>query len=78
MPCGSSHDHTKYQRPVDISKPAYKVAREYMIRLEREDFENPERLGKLARTASSRGKPLSTEAFRKKFGHVVAALGGGF
>jgi 6-phosphofructokinase 1 len=65
-------------RPVDISKPAYKVAREYMIRLEREDFENPERLGKLARTASSREKPLSPEAFRKKFGHVVTDLGGGF
>ena len=65
-------------RPVDISKPAYKVAREYMIRLEREDFENPERLGKLARIASSREKPLTTEAFKGKFEHVVTGLGGGF
>jgi len=65
-------------RPVDIFKPAYKVAREYMIRLEREDFENPERLEKLARTASSQEKPLTTEAFRKKFEHVVTDLGGGF
>jgi len=65
-------------RPVDISKPAYKVAREYMIRLEREDFENPECLGKLARTASSQEKPLTAEAFRRKFEHVVTDLGGGF
>ena len=61
-------------RPVDISKPAYKVAREYMIRLEREDFENPERLAKLARTASSREKPLATEAFKRKFEHVLTDL----
>ena len=58
-------------RPVDISKPAYRVAREYMIRLEREDFENPQRLEKLARAASSQEKPLTTAAFRKKFEHVV-------
>ena len=31
-------------RSVDITKPSYKVAREYMIRLEREDFEIPGRL----------------------------------
>jgi 6-phosphofructokinase len=54
-------------RPVDISKPAYKVAREYMIRLEGEDFEDPQRLEKLAHAVSSEEKPLSTEAFRKKF-----------
>jgi len=65
-------------RPVDISKPAYRVAREYMIRLEREDFENPERLEELARTASGQEKPLSTEAFKKKFAHVVTDLTGGF
>ena len=65
-------------RPVDIFKPAYKVAREYMIRLEREDFENPQRLEKLARAASSQEKPLTTEAFRKKFEHVVTDLTGGF
>src|SRR5882724_3853303 len=64
-------------RPVDISKPAYRVAREYMIRLEREDFENPQRLEKLAHAASSQEKPLTTAAFRKKFEHVVADLDGG-
>src|SRR5262249_10651190 len=56
-------------RPVDISKPAYKVAREYMIRLEREDFENPERLEKLVRAASGREEPRATENFRKRFEH---------
>jgi 6-phosphofructokinase len=69
--------HKTSVRHVDISKPAYKVAREYMIRLEREDFENGERLEKLARTASGQGKPLSTEAFKRKFSHVVTDLRGG-
>jgi hypothetical protein len=53
------------------------VAREYMIRLEREDFENPQRLEKLADAASSQEKPLTPAAFRKKFEHVVADLDGG-
>jgi hypothetical protein len=46
--------------------------------LEREDFENPERLEELARTASGQEKPLFTEAFKKKFAHVVTDLRGGF
>jgi 6-phosphofructokinase 1 len=65
-------------RAVDISKPAYRVAREYMIRLEREDFDNPERLEKIARAASNQDKGLSLEAFKEKFGHVVRDLRGGF
>jgi hypothetical protein len=64
-------------RAVDISKPAYRVAREYMIRLEREDFDKPECLEKLAQTASSQDKPLSVETFKEEFGHVVADLRGG-
>jgi len=64
-------------RSVDISKPSYKVAREYMIRLEREDFESHERLGQLARAASSKAQTLSPEAFKKKFEHVVTELRGG-
>jgi 6-phosphofructokinase len=64
-------------RAVDISKPSYKVAREYMIRLEREDFANPQTLEKLAKAASSKEQGLSPEAFRKKFEHVVAELRGG-
>ena len=64
-------------RHVDLSKPSYKVAREYMIRLEREDFENAERLEKLARGAGSKGKPLSADGFKQKFGPVVNELRGG-
>ncbi|MGB7948361.1 MAG: 6-phosphofructokinase, partial [Candidatus Binatia bacterium] len=64
-------------RGVDISKPAYKVAREYMIRLEREDFENQERLESLARAGSSRESSLSPQEFRRKFEHLVTDLRGG-
>jgi 6-phosphofructokinase len=64
-------------RAVDIDKPSYKVAREYMIRLETEDFAAPERLEKLARAASSRQKPVSVEEFTKKFAPVVNDLRGG-
>jgi len=64
-------------RTVDIYKPSYKVAREYMIRLEREDFANPQTLEKLAKAASSKEQGLSPEAFKKKFEHVVTELRGG-
>ncbi len=53
-------------RLVDINSEHYKVAREYMIRLERQDFENPEMLAKLAEAAK-----MTTEEFKKKFAHVV-------
>jgi hypothetical protein len=36
-------------RGVDITKPSYKVAREYTIRLEREDFEDQDQLKNLQR-----------------------------
>ena len=64
-------------RVVDLAKPSYKVAREYMIRLEKEDFDNPERLEKLARNASSQDKPISAQEFKKQFEHVVTELRGG-
>jgi len=64
-------------RSVDITKPSYKVAREYMIRLEREDFEIPGRLEQLAQAASSSEINVSTEAFKKQFAHVVHELRGG-
>jgi ATP-dependent phosphofructokinase / diphosphate-dependent phosphofructokinase len=64
-------------RVVDISKPSYKVAREYMIRLEREDFANPQQLEKLARAASGKEQTVSAEAFKKKFEYVVTELRGG-
>ena len=64
-------------RSVDITKPSYKVAREYMIRLEREDFEIPGRLEQLARTASSSEINVTPEAFKKQFAQVVHELRGG-
>jgi 6-phosphofructokinase 1 len=53
-------------RLVDINSEHYRVAREYMIRLEREDLENPEMLAKLAAAAK-----MTPEEFKKKFAHVV-------
>jgi 6-phosphofructokinase 1 len=64
-------------RPVDIGKPAYRVAREYMIRLEREDFENREHLEALARARSSHEKSFGPEDFQSAFQHVVTHLRGG-
>jgi 6-phosphofructokinase len=65
-------------RTVDISKPSYKVAREYMIRLEREDFADPQKLEKLARAASGQDSRLSPEAFKRQFEPIVTQLRGGF
>lgn len=65
-------------RTVDISKPSYKVAREYKIRLEREDFADPQKLEKLARAASGKDLRLSSEAFKQRFEPVVSQLLGGF
>ena len=64
-------------RAVDLAKPSYKTAREYMIRLEKEDFDNAERLEKLARSASSQNKSMTVETFRRKFEPVVTELRGG-
>ncbi|HMC66711.1 MAG TPA: diphosphate--fructose-6-phosphate 1-phosphotransferase [Gemmataceae bacterium] len=53
-------------RKVDVDGEGYECARRYMIRLERSDFEDPERLGKLAGIVS-----LSPEQFRARFGYLV-------
>ncbi|MGQ9462904.1 MAG: diphosphate--fructose-6-phosphate 1-phosphotransferase [Candidatus Fervidibacter sp.] len=57
-------------RLVDINSEHYKVAREYMIRLEREDLENPEMLEKLANAAK-----MTPEEFKEKFSSVVGLQG---
>ncbi len=54
-------------RKVDVDGEGYECARRYMIRLERRDFEDPERLAKLAATCS-----MATEQFRERFAYVVA------
>ncbi|HVO95375.1 MAG TPA: 6-phosphofructokinase, partial [Terriglobales bacterium] len=54
-------------RLVDVEKPAYKVAREYMIRIEKEDLDDPEKLRLLAEAASSKSQRCSPEDFRARF-----------
>jgi 6-phosphofructokinase len=53
-------------RMVDIHSDRYRIARAYMLRLRREDFDDPEQLRRLAQAAR-----LSTEAFRQQFFRLV-------
>jgi 6-phosphofructokinase 1 len=54
-------------RLVDISSTRYAIARRYMIRLRRDDFDDPQQLAKLAKTAR-----LSEDEFRRQFEYLVA------
>ena len=54
-------------RLVDTRSTRYWIARRYMIRLRREDFDDPHELAKLAATAG-----ISAERFRQEFEAVVA------
>ena len=53
-------------RLVDITSTRYAIARRYMIRLRRDDFDDPTELAKLAATAK-----LSEEEFRREFEYLV-------
>jgi 6-phosphofructokinase len=53
-------------RKVDVDGEAYECARRYMIRLERADFEEPQKLAKLAGSAG-----MTAEAFHNRFGYLV-------
>jgi 6-phosphofructokinase 1 len=53
-------------RLVDITSTRYAIARRYMIRLRRDDFEDPHELAKLAATAR-----MSLEDFRAQFEHLI-------
>lgn len=53
-------------RMVDVHSTRYGIARRYMIRLRRDDFENADELAKLARTAG-----LSADDFRREFAYLV-------
>ena len=53
-------------RMVNIHSTRYGIARRYMIRLRRDDFEDPHELAKFAATAG-----LSLEEFRAQFSHLV-------
>jgi 6-phosphofructokinase 1 len=54
-------------RKVDVDGEGYECARRYMIRLDRNDFEDPERLARLAATCH-----MTPEQFRQRFQYVVA------
>jgi 6-phosphofructokinase 1 len=53
-------------RLVDTNSTRYAIARRYMIRLRRDDFEDPHTLAKLANTAK-----LTEAEFRRQFEHLV-------
>ena len=53
-------------RLVDIHSTRYAIARRYMIRLRRDDFEDPHELAKFAATAG-----MSLEEFRRQFEYLV-------
>src|ERR1700730_14608968 len=55
-------------RLVDVTSTRYAIARRYMIRLRRDDFEDPHELAKLAATAH-----ISPEEFRREFEYLMAA-----
>jgi 6-phosphofructokinase 1 len=55
-------------RLVDITSTRYAIARRYMIRLRRDDFEDPHELAKLATSVR-----LSEAEFRRQFQHLVAS-----
>jgi 6-phosphofructokinase 1 len=57
-------------RYVDVESEMYQTLAAYMIRLKPEDFQAPDTLAALARTAN-----LSEDAFVKRFGHLVGDRG---
>jgi 6-phosphofructokinase 1 len=63
-------------RRVDIDTPSYRVAREYMIRLEKEDFRDDESLRRLAQSASSAQNFCKAEQFRDRYQYLTTDLRG--
>jgi 6-phosphofructokinase 1 len=55
-------------RMVDTSSEYYQIARRYMLRLTKEDFEDPHELAKFAATAG-----ISLEGFKKRFYNIAAS-----
>ena len=53
-------------RLVDVRSTRYAIARRYMIRVRRDDFEDPQELAKFAVTAN-----LSVEDFRRQFEYLI-------
>ncbi len=55
-------------RMVDVTSEWFKIARAYMRRLVKEDFEDPHELAKFAATAG-----VSVETFRDEFDYLIGA-----
>jgi 6-phosphofructokinase 1 len=53
-------------RKVDVTGEGYSCARSYMIRLDQRDFDEPDRLARLADAAG-----LSPDGFRERFGYLL-------
>ena len=53
-------------RQVNVESSSYRVAREYMIRLDAEDLADPDRLGPIAKASG-----LTPEAFRGRYGYLA-------
>jgi len=53
-------------RTVDIRSTRYAIARRYMLRLRRDDFDNPQKLARLAQSVG-----LTPEDFSRRFAYVV-------
>jgi 6-phosphofructokinase 1 len=59
-------------RRVNVNGEGYECARRYMIRLERHDFENAQRLTRLSNAAG-----MTPEQFRNRFEYIVAPFADG-
>jgi ATP-dependent phosphofructokinase / diphosphate-dependent phosphofructokinase len=71
LPFGSFSDPVTGRtrvREVNVNSDSYRVATEYMIRLEDEDLADPEKLDPIAEAAG-----MTAEAFRDRFGYLVEA-----
>jgi 6-phosphofructokinase 1 len=53
-------------RKVDVNGEGYECARRYMIRLDRRDFDSPQRLARLAAVVN-----MTAEEFRQRFEYLV-------
>jgi 6-phosphofructokinase 1 len=71
LPFGSFSDPSTGKvriREVNVESTSYRVAREYMIRLDRADVEDDDRLKAIADAAGT-----NPEAFRDRYRHLVEA-----
>ena len=53
-------------RTVDIRSTRYAIARRFMVRLRRDDFDNPQKLARLAQSVN-----LAPEEFSRRYAYVV-------